>query len=163
MTLTCQKQANLPEYLSRVTWPSWLLCFPFVSTLWDVIVASFQVLTCPLSFKSSRLIPRYIPSVDYIVKPGYRDKSDGIMDNLGLVFRFPRGKGGEIFSAPKGPQRLLGQTSRLLNVNTGIFLLELSRGVIKLAPDIQPNPAVSGALSPCPHMPPWRAYRRILF
>ena len=77
------------------------------------------------------------------------------------MFRIPGG-GIEIFSAPKSPERLWVQTSRLLNVYKGLFLRELSGGaVIKLATDLKLNPAVSGAVSPRPHTPSWRAYRRI--
>ena len=50
----------------------------------------------------------------------------------------------------------------LTRVYNGLFLRELScRAVIKLAADLEPNPAASGAASPRPPMPSWRAYRRI--
>lgn len=114
------------------------------------------------SHSSSLLIQHYISSVDKSAA-GIPDKSDGIMDNIRLVFRFPGREGGrEIFSVPKGPERLWGQTSRLLNVYKWLFLRKWSgRAVITLATDLQLNPAISGAVSPRPHTPSWRANGRI--
>ena len=58
-----------------------------------------------LPHSSFHLIQPYISSVDYRVEPGYRDKSDGIMDNLGLAFRFP---GGGNFLCSKRSRTALG-------------------------------------------------------
>ena len=88
------------------------------------------------------------------MEPEYRDKSDGIMDNLGLVFRVSISGGRRgIFSAPYGPERLWVQSSRLLNVYKGLFLRELSdRAVIKLATDLQLN---SSSKWSCNTTPPY--------